>query len=97
MINQSLDKPDFFRVSELFSLKELFDARVHLGHKKGCRHRLVFPQPANVAEEEVDENYKHKFSFIFKTCFFMFPSSVDYRRKTVDCVKLPLFIPKSYA
>lgn len=28
-------------MSELFSLKDLFDARVHLGHKKGCRHRLV--------------------------------------------------------
>ncbi|KAE8285240.1 28S ribosomal protein S2, mitochondrial [Larimichthys crocea] len=23
--------------------KELFDARVHLGHKKGCRHRLMEP------------------------------------------------------
>ncbi|KAM6900844.1 small ribosomal subunit protein uS2m [Lycodopsis pacificus] len=43
VINQPLEKPDFFRVSELFSLKELFDARVHLGHKKGCRHRLMEP------------------------------------------------------
>lgn len=41
VINQPLEKPDFFRVSELFSLKDLFDARVHLGHKKGCRHRWV--------------------------------------------------------
>ncbi|KAF7660284.1 hypothetical protein LDENG_00284450 [Lucifuga dentata] len=39
--NQPLESPDFFRVSELFSLKDLFDARVHLGHKKGCRHRLM--------------------------------------------------------
>ncbi|XP_051906146.1 28S ribosomal protein S2, mitochondrial [Hippocampus zosterae] len=38
-----LEKPDFFRVSELFSVKDLFDARVHLGHKKGCRHRLMVP------------------------------------------------------
>ncbi|KAK7896092.1 hypothetical protein WMY93_021417 [Mugilogobius chulae] len=38
-----LEKPDFFRISELFSLKDLFDARVHLGHKKGCRHRLMEP------------------------------------------------------
>ncbi|XP_026210962.1 28S ribosomal protein S2, mitochondrial [Anabas testudineus] len=38
-----LEKPDFFNVSELFSLKDLFDARVHLGHKKGCRHRLMEP------------------------------------------------------
>ncbi|XP_037547684.1 28S ribosomal protein S2, mitochondrial [Nematolebias whitei] len=38
-----LQKPDFFRVSELFSLKNLFDARVHLGHKNTCRHRLMEP------------------------------------------------------
>ncbi|XP_034566240.1 28S ribosomal protein S2, mitochondrial [Notolabrus celidotus] len=43
MINQTLEKPDYFRVSELISLKEMFDARVHLGHKKGCRHRLMEP------------------------------------------------------
>ncbi|XP_041667473.1 28S ribosomal protein S2, mitochondrial [Cheilinus undulatus] len=43
MFSQTLEKPDYFRVSELISLKELFDARVHLGHKKGCRHRLMEP------------------------------------------------------
>uniref|UniRef100_A0A3B4AVB2 Small ribosomal subunit protein uS2m n=1 Tax=Periophthalmus magnuspinnatus TaxID=409849 RepID=A0A3B4AVB2_9GOBI len=43
VMNLPLEKPDFFRVSELFSLKDLFDARVHLGHKKGCRHRLMVP------------------------------------------------------
>ncbi|CAG5867631.1 small ribosomal subunit protein uS2m [Menidia menidia] len=43
ILNLPLEKPDFFRVSELFSLKDLFDARVHLGHKKGCRHRLMEP------------------------------------------------------
>lgn len=43
IMNLPLEKPDFFRVSELFSLKDLFDARVHLGHKKGCRHRLMEP------------------------------------------------------
>ncbi|XP_054613767.1 28S ribosomal protein S2, mitochondrial [Dunckerocampus dactyliophorus] len=42
-LSLTLEKPDFFRVSELFSLKDLFDARVHLGHKKGCRHRLMVP------------------------------------------------------
>lgn len=36
-----LNNPDFFHVSELFSLKDLFNARVHLGHKRGCRHRSV--------------------------------------------------------
>ncbi|KAL6096656.1 mrps2 [Pungitius sinensis] len=43
IMKQPLKKPDYFRVSELFSLKDLFDARVHLGHKKGCRHRLMEP------------------------------------------------------
>ncbi|XP_029921910.1 small ribosomal subunit protein uS2m isoform X2 [Myripristis murdjan] len=43
MLKQALETPDYFRLSELFSLKELFDARVHLGHKKGCRHRLMEP------------------------------------------------------
>ncbi|XP_036385746.1 28S ribosomal protein S2, mitochondrial [Megalops cyprinoides] len=38
-----LKQPDFFRLSELFTLKDLFDARVHLGHKRGCRHRLMEP------------------------------------------------------
>ncbi|GAA6219281.1 28S ribosomal protein S2, mitochondrial [Lates japonicus] len=43
IMNLPLEKPDYFCVSELFSLKNLFDARVHLGHKKGCRHRLMEP------------------------------------------------------
>ncbi|XP_068191286.1 small ribosomal subunit protein uS2m [Antennarius striatus] len=38
-----LKNPDFFNLSELFSLKDLFNARVHLGHKKGCRHRFMEP------------------------------------------------------
>ncbi|XP_010876588.1 28S ribosomal protein S2, mitochondrial [Esox lucius] len=43
ILNIPLQTPDFFRLSELFSLQDLFDARVHLGHKKGCRHRLMEP------------------------------------------------------
>ncbi|XP_061658220.1 28S ribosomal protein S2, mitochondrial [Syngnathoides biaculeatus] len=43
IMKRPLEKPDFFRVSELFTVKDLFDARVHLGHKKGCRHRLMIP------------------------------------------------------
>nr|XP_028570558.1 28S ribosomal protein S2, mitochondrial isoform X1 [Podarcis muralis] len=38
LLGEPLKNPDFFNVQELFSLKDLFDARVHLGHKKGCRH-----------------------------------------------------------
>ncbi|XP_068770373.1 small ribosomal subunit protein uS2m isoform X1 [Struthio camelus] len=43
LITEPLGHPDFFNVKELFSLKDLFDARVHLGHKKGCRHRFMEP------------------------------------------------------
>ncbi|PKK24278.1 mitochondrial ribosomal protein S2 [Columba livia] len=43
LLTEPLSHPDFFNVKELFSLKDLFDARVHLGHKKGCRHRFMEP------------------------------------------------------
>uniref|UniRef100_A0A663ETQ6 Small ribosomal subunit protein uS2m n=1 Tax=Aquila chrysaetos chrysaetos TaxID=223781 RepID=A0A663ETQ6_AQUCH len=43
LLSEPLSHPDFFNVKELFSLKDLFDARVHLGHKKGCRHRFMEP------------------------------------------------------
>ncbi|XP_055035968.1 small ribosomal subunit protein uS2m [Misgurnus anguillicaudatus] len=43
ILNFPLTQPDFFRLSELFTIKDLFEARVHLGHKKGCRHRLMEP------------------------------------------------------
>ncbi|XP_045418572.1 28S ribosomal protein S2, mitochondrial [Lemur catta] len=43
ILNEPLKHSDFFRVKELFSVKSLFDARVHLGHKAGCRHRFMEP------------------------------------------------------
>ncbi|XP_061208379.1 small ribosomal subunit protein uS2m isoform X1 [Neopsephotus bourkii] len=43
LLSEPLAHPDYFNVKELFSLKDLFDARVHLGHKKGCRHRFMEP------------------------------------------------------
>ncbi|KAJ8286896.1 hypothetical protein GJAV_G00044620 [Gymnothorax javanicus] len=43
ILTQPLKHPDYFRLSELFCLKDLFEARVHLGHKRGCRHRLMEP------------------------------------------------------
>ncbi|XP_033502229.1 small ribosomal subunit protein uS2m [Epinephelus lanceolatus] len=43
ILKKPLEHPDFFRVSEFFSLKDLFNARVHLGHKSTCRHRLMEP------------------------------------------------------
>ncbi|XP_042638680.1 28S ribosomal protein S2, mitochondrial [Orycteropus afer afer] len=43
IINEPLKHSDFFNVKELFSIRSLFDARVHLGHKAGCRHRFMEP------------------------------------------------------
>lgn len=43
LLEEPLRHSDFFKVKELFSLKSLFDARVHLGHKAGCRHRFMEP------------------------------------------------------
>ncbi|CAG7716585.1 unnamed protein product [Allacma fusca] len=33
--DETLQNPDYFQVHELFTVKDLFDARVHLGHKIG--------------------------------------------------------------
>ncbi|XP_006163416.2 28S ribosomal protein S2, mitochondrial isoform X1 [Tupaia chinensis] len=43
VLTEPLKHSDFFNVKELFSVKSLFDARVHLGHKAGCRHRFMEP------------------------------------------------------
>ncbi|MBZ3885157.1 28S ribosomal protein S2, mitochondrial [Sciurus carolinensis] len=43
ILEEPLKHSDFFNVKELFSVKSLFDARVHLGHKAGCRHRFMEP------------------------------------------------------
>lgn len=43
ILTEPLKHKDFFNVKELFSLRSLFDARVHLGHKAGCRHRFMEP------------------------------------------------------
>ncbi|XP_026545682.1 28S ribosomal protein S2, mitochondrial isoform X2 [Notechis scutatus] len=43
LLREPLKHADFFNLQELFSLQELFDARVHLGHKKSSRHRYMVP------------------------------------------------------
>ncbi|XP_032117820.1 28S ribosomal protein S2, mitochondrial isoform X1 [Sapajus apella] len=43
ILNEPLKHSDFFNVKELFSVRSLFHARVHLGHKAGCRHRFMEP------------------------------------------------------
>ncbi|KAM5328298.1 small ribosomal subunit protein uS2m isoform 3-T3 [Glossophaga mutica] len=43
VLSEPLKHSDFFNLKELFSVRSLFDARVHLGHKTGCRHRFMEP------------------------------------------------------
>ncbi|XP_045702171.1 28S ribosomal protein S2, mitochondrial isoform X2 [Phyllostomus hastatus] len=43
VLSEPLKHSDFFNLKELFSVRTLFDARVHLGHKAGCRHRFMEP------------------------------------------------------
>ncbi|XP_040091503.1 28S ribosomal protein S2, mitochondrial, partial [Oryx dammah] len=43
ILSEPLKHADFFNVKELFSVRSLFNARVHLGHKAGCRHRFMEP------------------------------------------------------
>ncbi len=38
-----LDYEDFFKVKELVKLQDLFEARVHLGHKEGNRNPFMAP------------------------------------------------------
>ncbi|XP_074871486.1 small ribosomal subunit protein uS2m [Carettochelys insculpta] len=63
LITEPLKHPDFFNVKELFSLKDLFDAGVHLGHKKGCRHRFMEPYIFGCRLEQdiidLDQTMKH--------------------------------------
>ena len=38
-----MDHPDYFNVNQLVNMKELFDARVHLGHHEGAWNALTAP------------------------------------------------------
>ena len=38
-----LKHEDFFGVRKLVTVKDLFDARAHIGHKSGCRNDLMSP------------------------------------------------------
>lgn len=40
---QVLDNPDYFNVHKLFTVKDLFDARVHYGHKEGSLNDYMRP------------------------------------------------------
>lgn len=38
-----LKHPDYFGVKNLFTIKDLFDARVHFGHKEGTLNQHMTP------------------------------------------------------
>uniref|UniRef100_A0A5F8HAM2 Small ribosomal subunit protein uS2m n=2 Tax=Monodelphis domestica TaxID=13616 RepID=A0A5F8HAM2_MONDO len=63
ILSEPLKHSDFFNIRELFSLQTLFDARVHLGHKKGCRHRFMEPYIFGTRLEQdiidLDQTVKH--------------------------------------
>lgn len=42
-VNNPLEHDDYFGVKDLFTLKDLFNARVHLGHKTGLRNPYMKP------------------------------------------------------
>lgn len=41
--NSMLTHPDYFQVHNLFTVKDLFDARVHYGHKEGSLDERMLP------------------------------------------------------
>ena len=42
-VRNIMEHPDFFEVHKLFTIRDLFDAKVHLGHHKGCWSPLMKP------------------------------------------------------
>ncbi|XP_076062787.1 mitochondrial ribosomal protein S2 [Oratosquilla oratoria] len=43
VMQSSLKHPDFFGIADLFTVEDLFKARVHLGHKEGSMDPLMKP------------------------------------------------------
>ena len=41
--NDPLQEPDFFQVSKLFTVRDLLNANVHLGHHEGCWNPFMKP------------------------------------------------------
>lgn len=45
-MKNALKHPDYFKVAELFTVEDLFNARVHLGHRTGsldsCMSQFIF-------------------------------------------------------
>lgn len=41
--DETLQSPDYFQVHKIFTTRDLFRARVHLGHKMGSLHPNMAP------------------------------------------------------
>ena len=52
MLEDSLKDPDFFQIKNLFTLKDLFNARVHLGHKEGMLNLRMKPYIYGVRQKQ---------------------------------------------
>jgi len=63
LADPSLKNPDYFQVHNLFTVKDLFEARVHLGHKKGGRNSkmndFIFGTRFNVDIIDLDQTAFH--------------------------------------
>jgi len=61
--DEVLKHPDYFRVSELFTMKDLFNAGVHYSHHEGCWNPLMKPYIYGSREHmhiiDLDETVKH--------------------------------------
>ncbi|KAK7027506.1 28S ribosomal protein S2, mitochondrial [Halocaridina rubra] len=42
-MKEALQHPDYFKLANLFTVEDLFKARVHLGHKEGSFNKLMTP------------------------------------------------------
>ena len=58
-----LHHPDYFDVHKLVNLKEMFNARVHLGHHEGCWNPLMKPYIIGTREHyhiiDLNETARH--------------------------------------
>ena len=42
-MQECLKHPDYFQTAKLFTIQDLFNARVHLGHRKGTLNSYMLP------------------------------------------------------
>jgi small subunit ribosomal protein S2 len=84
---ESLNSPDYFQVNKMFTVKDLFDAKVHLGHKLGALN-------PRMADFVFGSRFDHCFIDLDKTAFHLrqalnFLAHVAYRKGII------LFVTRS--